>query len=148
MRKRIMSALLVLALCLSLAPTAALADEPAEAPESALTEETALPEDGTTEETEPEEPVYAELVELPPIETSAWPGISLWSLTNGQVDLADGNHEKWIDRIDVPDYAKDFYAALENGAQDGGVLIRLVARRMQFTKVFNIMAAEVRLAII
>lgn len=123
MRKRIMSALLVLALCLSLAPTAALADEPAEAPESALTEETALPEDGTTEETEPEEPVYAELVELPPIETSAWPGISLWSLTNGQVDLADGNHEKWIDRIDVPDYAKDFYAALENGAQDGGVLI-------------------------
>lgn len=125
MRKRIMSALLVLALCLSLAPTAALADEPAEAPESALTEETALPEDGTTEEPlpEPEEPVYAELVELPPIETSAWPGISLWSLTNGQVDLADGKHEKWIDRIDVPDYAKDFYAALENGAKDGGVLI-------------------------
>lgn len=120
-----MSALLVLALCLSLAPTAALADEPAEAPESALTEETALPEDGTTEEPlpEPEEPVYAELVELPPIETSAWPGISLWSLTNGQVDLADGKHEKWIDRIDVPDYAKDFYAALENGAKDGGVLI-------------------------
>lgn len=137
MRKRIMSALLVLALCLSLAPTAALADEPAEAPESALTEETALPEDGTTEETEPEEETAApdpgndpaddmqvdiswEVVDLGDLETCADTGISLFSVETGAPDLKEDNYTNWIDRVILPDYAVDFYDALAEGADNDG----------------------------
>lgn len=38
--------------------------------------------------------------------------------------LADGNHEKWIDRIaDLPDYAAELYQWLEDNSSDGGALI-------------------------
>ena len=38
--------------------------------------------------------------------------------------LADGNHEKWIDRIaNLPDYAADFYTWLEDNATATGALV-------------------------
>lgn len=45
---------------------------------------------------------------------------SFFGLEDDTVDLTDGNHEKWIDRIDVPDYALNFYSMLEESVDNDG----------------------------
>ncbi len=40
---------------------------------------------------------------------------------DGRIDLAAGNHVRWVDRMELPDYAKSFYAALEEGTDNDGV---------------------------
>ena len=59
-------------------------------------------------------------IELPSIQTSA-PALMTMSLDNGQVDLASGNHVKWIDRVVLPDYAVDFYNTLAEGSDNDGI---------------------------
>ena len=47
--------------------------------------------------------------------------ISAFSLDqSGRTALKAGNHERWIDRLDVPEYALDFYAALEEAVDGDG----------------------------
>ena len=63
------------------------------------------------------------IYELPEMEMST--EVSAYSVRsnfNG-LTLAEGNHEKWIDRIaDLPEYAIDFYEWLvENGTADGAL---------------------------
>lgn len=58
-------------------------------------------------------------IELPSTETSAQ-SLMTMSLANGRVDLANGNHVKWIDRVDLPDYAVDFYNLLVEGSDNDG----------------------------
>lgn len=36
-------------------------------------------------------------------------------------NLKDGNYERWIDRLDLPEYAVDFYNLLEEGSDNDGV---------------------------
>ena len=57
---------------------------------------------------------------MPQIETSAsqWSTFSLSE--DGKVALKEGNHIKWIERINIPDYAKEFYERLEEGADGDG----------------------------
>lgn len=65
--------------------------------------------------------VTGEVLDLGGIETSA-ETISLFSLdSSGKVSLTAGNHERWIDRIDVPEYAKTLYNTLVEGADNDGV---------------------------
>lgn len=53
--------------------------------------------------------------DLPEIETSA-PEWSAFSVNIGQyVTLKDATAVKWIDRINIPDYARTFYESMESG---------------------------------
>lgn len=76
----------------------------------------------TAQELASEGEVMEMIVELPEIGTSA-PAISWFSLSEGVVDLKEGNYEKWIDRLDLSEaaFAKDFYASLEEGTDNDGV---------------------------
>lgn len=67
-----------------------------------------------------EEIVTGELVDLQSLWGEADEDISLLSLENGMVDLKPGNHERWIDRIELPDYALKMYAALEEYCDNDG----------------------------
>ena len=58
-------------------------------------------------------------IELPSIQTSA-PDLMTMSLEDGQVDLKGGNYINWIDRVDLPDYAVDFYNLLVEGSDNDG----------------------------
>jgi len=103
MKQRLISLLTALALCLSLLPVGALATEK----EPVIMGE-------TTEE----------LCELPVLETAA-PLISFFS--GSGISLKDGHHEKWIDRLaDLPDYATDFYAWLEENSDADGTADALI----------------------
>ena len=104
MRKKSLALLLVLVMLLGLAAPSAVAAEP---------EETVV---GVLETT-----VQEALAEV---------GVSTYS--TGSVELASGNHERWIDRIDgiktgSYHYAYEFYEALEDAADanDGGWLATL-----------------------
>lgn len=47
--------------------------------------------------------------------------IAPFALTSsGAVALRPGNYQRWIDRVDVPDYARQFYAVLEEAADNDG----------------------------
>lgn len=59
------------------------------------------------------------VLELGTTETSAY-SFSFFTETTDYVPLKSGNYEEWIDRIDVPDYALDFYDALVEGADNDG----------------------------
>ena len=63
-----------------------------------------------------------QLVELPAAETSAEPGIQLFSAADGTVDAASGTHEKWFDRIDTSGapYAQTFWNVLEEAVDNDG----------------------------
>lgn len=65
--------------------------------------------------------VILELIDLGDTLTSADPSISLFSASDGRVDLAGGTHEKWIDRINVPGYARTLYNKLAEGSDNDGV---------------------------
>ena len=58
-----------------------------------------------------EEIVTGELVDLQSLWGESDEEISLLSLENGMVDLKPGNHERWIDRIELPD-------VLQQGGRD------------------------------
>ena len=62
-----------------------------------------------------------ELVDLDTIFQDEKEGISLFSANNFTLELKKGNYEKWIDRIDVPDYAIDFYNTLVEYCDNDGV---------------------------
>ena len=59
------------------------------------------------------------VIELGTTETSAY-SFSFFTETTDYVPLKSGNYEEWIDRIEVPDYALDFYNALVEGADNDG----------------------------
>lgn len=40
--------------------------------------------------------------------------------SSGAVALRPGNYQRWIDRVDVPDYARQFYGVLEEAADNDG----------------------------
>lgn len=65
-----------------------------------------------------EEVIWGEMVELGELEISSL--INTYGREDGTVDLVNGNFEKWIDRIDVPDYALDFYKMLEEATDNDG----------------------------
>ena len=54
--------------------------------------------------------IYGEVVDLSDFEYNS--EISLFSEEDHTLELNSGNHEKWIDRIDVPDYADTLYQTL------------------------------------
>ena len=65
-------------------------------------------------------------VELPPVTleepNSFDAAATIASLDkNGKVQLKPGNYEKYIDRVDIPDYAMELYKTLEEGADGDGV---------------------------
>ncbi len=65
--------------------------------------------------------VIGDILDLGGTETSA-ETISLFSLAaDGTVALTAGNHEKWIDRIDIPAYAKTLYNTMAEGVDNDGV---------------------------
>lgn len=72
------------------------------------------------EEEVTEERIIEELVDLGDTCTSAENGISLFSVDNGYVDLAEGDHVNWIDRVSLPDYARTFYDTLVEAANNDG----------------------------
>ena len=96
-------------------------------------EEESLMEEPVVEETEEEEPVVEEpreIVEVelddiyylvPETETAAT-AIGMYSLTDGQVSLKDGNEEKWIDRLDLSDATeiREFYDTLVEASDNDG----------------------------
>ena len=82
MKKRLLSVFTALALSCSMLPVNALAVE--------------------------NNTVYG-VVDLGTTETSASNSISLFSSADGTVDITNGEHVKWIDRIDVPAFAKELY---------------------------------------
>ncbi len=67
-------------------------------------------------------------IELPSTQTSA-PALMTMSLENGQIDLASGNPVNWIDRVILPDYARDFYDVLVEGSDNDGNEDVLIADR-------------------
>ena len=125
MKKRVLSMLIALAMTLTLmTPSAmALGEEPGSSPNEALGEDGQTPLGETENVPQDNEPVYelyGEQIDLGTIVTSAEPGISLFSATDGKVDLTAGTHAKWIDRINVPDAVKTFYSVLERAADNDG----------------------------
>ena len=111
MKKRFGTSILALILLLQLMSMTVFAAENAE-------EQPQVPDHAVTEY---DGAVVDEDVPREELGPGARPGISLLSLASGQVDLADGNHVAWIDRVDLPDYALDFYKALEEGADGDAV---------------------------
>ena len=65
--------------------------------------------------------ITCEIIDLGDTLTTAEDTASLFSLRDGQVDLAPGKHERWIDRVLLPDYAEDFYEMLVEGSDNDGV---------------------------
>lgn len=48
------------------------------------------------------------------------PGMALASVDDGQVDLKPANELRWIDRVELPDYALTLYETLEEAADGNG----------------------------
>ena len=99
--KNIFTRLLCMLLCLSLVASFAPA--------------AAAMQEGSGEIVEVSEVIYIDQVDS---------GASVYSLDgNGNVALKPGNHERWIDRLDLSDakYALDFYAWLEDNI-DGALV--------------------------
>ena len=96
MKKRLLSVFTALALSCSMLPVNALAVE--------------------------NNTVYG-VVDLGTTETSASNSISLFSSADGTVDKTSGEHVKWIDRIDVPDFAKGLYNSLVAASSADGALV-------------------------
>ena len=128
MKKRILSAALSLAMLLPMMPVNALAmDEDGGLP--------SLPGEDTTfndsqsipwtevlpAENEPELISETRIVEFAPFVTSAPTTSRRKARTldgSGDVALKSGNYANWIDRIDVPKYATDFYDSMVNNSKD------------------------------
>ena len=96
MKKRLLSVFTALALSCSMLPVNALAVE--------------------------NNTVYG-VVDLGTTETSASNSISLFSSADGIVDITNGEHVKWIDRIDVPAFAKELYNSLVEASSHDGALV-------------------------
>jgi len=92
-KKRMFRALLALAMLFTLLPVSAFAEEP----------------DGF-------ESVYIQS------DTPLIPGETVRSQGRAVTNVG-GHHEKWIDRLDFPDFAKSFYRTLETGAVRNGFLV-------------------------
>lgn len=65
--------------------------------------------------------LVCEFIDLGDTLTTAGPSASFFGLRDGTVDLSSGNHERWIDRVILPDYAMDFYDMLVEGSDNDGV---------------------------
>lgn len=85
-------------------------------------EETDMLEMELTEDDEigSDEIVTAELVDLGDYELSASDEASFYSASNGVVDLKGGNYEKWINRMNLPNYAISLYNQLSEGSDNDG----------------------------
>lgn len=97
--------------------------------ESPSTEESEEPEVLSDEAFEEESAVESEeeelsLPEIEPVitrsETSAPFTSGIQALSAEGVQLKEGNYVRWIDRVDVPQYALDFYAAMEEAVDGDG----------------------------
>lgn len=112
------------------------ADEESKIPESVPVgdDEQQLPEDLTpADEEELSDPQEEEIIEvrqewfdLGDTATSAPDGISLFSMTDGKVELKSGSHVNWIDRINVPDYAVKLYHTLVEASDNDGTADYLI----------------------
>ena len=65
--------------------------------------------------------IRAEIVDLSTVFEDTNNGLSSFSIENGTVDLNAGNYEKWIDRIDVPEYAHNLYDTLVEYCDNDGI---------------------------
>lgn len=61
-----------------------------------------------------------ELVDLGTVFPDADTGISLLGENDNTLELNKGNYANWIDRINIPDYAKDFYNTLAEYCDNDG----------------------------
>ena len=122
--KRVLAMLLVAMMVLSvpeLSTTIAWGLEESEETENGVIEETFVDEavsdnkDASNIQGTPIEGV----IDLGTTETSAY-SISFFDTTSDYVSLKEGNYVNWIDRIDVPDYAIDFYNALIEASDNDG----------------------------
>lgn len=82
-------------------------------------ENTKNPSEEDSEKTETE--FVSEVLDLGDIQTSAPSFRFFRMMADGKVALRNGTYEKWIDRIDVPDYARTLYNTLAEGADNDGV---------------------------
>lgn len=103
-RTKAISLCCVFALAVSLVPTAALAGEGESASASDELKVLLEPQVVTAKTT-----------------AAALYGISTFALDDqGNVALREGSYERWIDRVDVPQYALDFYQVLEEAVDNDG----------------------------
>lgn len=110
--KKLISLLCAITLAYSLTPALAWSSE-------ADKEETGSSDVANTTTSQDPPESSATVIE---IETSATPeAIGPQTIDpEGLVALKPGNHERWIDRIDVPDFALEFYEVLEEAIDNDG----------------------------
>ncbi len=70
------------------------------------------------------------------------PGTALASEADGKIALTAGCHEKWIDRLDLPDYAKNLYSVLEEAADGDGVNDYLIDDKYANLKASDVIPLE------
>lgn len=121
MLKRGLVLLLTAALIIGSIDSSTIASLAAELPQTG----DGMPEEVTPQETrkenteETEEVITGELVDLSEVVTSGYE-VSLFGLADGTIDSTGGNHEKWIDRVDLPEYAKTLYEKLAEASDHDG----------------------------
>lgn len=110
--RRLISAVCAVTLATSLVPIPALAETPSGG---------GLAENEAVEKDAPQVTLTGEPYVMN-METSAGSAaISLFALDDsGMIALKPGNHSLWIDRIDVPEYALEFYKTLEEATDGDG----------------------------
>lgn len=113
--RRAVSTLCSLALAFSLIPATAFAEEPS-------AEEAAF--EGSSLEDVADVPAVFDpsAIEVTSLETSAavQEAIALFSLDTSQVPLVSSTQERWIDRVALPDYARQFYDTLVEACDNDG----------------------------
>ncbi len=138
--KRLLSLLLVLAMVASYLPVTAGAEEPVPVETGAEIIETTVPAQTepveTTEEVIPETSVETvpaftapqwelpvipdKAMELPSATTNGYSFATFGRDANGNPSLTPGNHEKWIDRVDMEAYTTSLYNWLEENSDNDG----------------------------
>ena len=138
--KRLLSLLLVIAMAASYLPVTAGAEETVPVETGAEIIETTVPAQTepveTTEEVIPETsvetvPVFTapqwelpvipdKAMELPSATTNGYSFATFARDANGNPSLTPGNHEKWIDRVDMEAYTTSLYNWLEENSDNDG----------------------------
>lgn len=64
--------------------------------------------------------ISSEVVDLGEFSIENSGGLSLFNEENGVIDLKEGTYEKWIDRIDIPEYGIDLYNTMVEYSDNDG----------------------------
>ena len=64
--------------------------------------------------------VTSEIIDLGEFSLENSGSLSFFNEENGIIDLKEGNYEKWIDRIDIPEYGIEFYNTLVEYSDNDG----------------------------